>query len=151
MTLIVGIISFVIVANVLVMSFREVTNWISLAAMGFAVWLFLPPCLRRGVWRLIAQMRTLIVGMISFVIVANVLVAIIAPRLASENADGRDRQIDLRGDRAASVVLAVIAVTLMGHAYLNGEMFYANALFLALVASEVVKNLWSIMLYRRGS
>ena len=30
------------------MSFREVTNWISLAAMGFAVWLFLPPVLEAG-------------------------------------------------------------------------------------------------------
>lgn len=135
------------------MSFREISAWIVLAAM---VWVF-------GSYGLslreagsfgagtTAMMLGTIIGFVVIVVVAHILVAIFAARTGDEAADERDRRISLRAEEFASYLLGVWVLAALAVALFKGNYLVANILFLGLAASEIAKNAYQVILYRRDA
>jgi len=137
------------------MSFREKSAWITvlsyLAVYGFY-------------FRRIAQAAAsgqastfhygaLLVGTVIVLVVVQIAlliaIAIAGPRDARAPRDERERLIELKAVRIAFVVLSCSVLTVCWLAALNPSAFYTvNALFFALVLSEIVRNASQITYYR---
>jgi heme/copper-type cytochrome/quinol oxidase subunit 2 len=137
------------------MSFREKSAWIAVLSYLGVYGLY---------FRRIAQAAAageadtfhygalLAATMIVLVVVQIVLliaVAIAGPRDAKAPRDERERLIELKAARIAFVVLSCLVLTVCWLAAFNPPGFYTvNALFLALVLSEIVRNASQIAYYR---
>ena len=83
-------------------------------------------------------------------VVAQVLIAILAPSEA-EQVDERDRMIGLRGDRIASWVVTIGALTGLVLAMIEADSFWiAHALLAGLVLGEILKSIAMLVNYRRS-
>ncbi|WP_323762057.1 hypothetical protein [Maricaulis sp.] len=84
-------------------------------------------------------------------IVAHIAIAIAAPSEANEDADERDKLVEMRGDQRGGFVLAVFALGAMASA-MTAQPYYliANLILAGLVASELVKGVSKLVDYRRG-
>ncbi|WP_428407339.1 hypothetical protein [Hyphococcus sp.] len=135
------------------MSFKEKSAWIVLAALiliygGYAWSLIEGGGFGAGTT---AVMFGAIMSFVALIVIAHIAAAIFAPKSASEAEDERDRQIELRGDEAGGFILGVVVLFALGVALLRGQYLLANILFLGLAASEIVKNLYEVFLYRRSA
>ncbi|OLF81471.1 hypothetical protein AWH62_02030 [Maricaulis sp. W15] len=84
-------------------------------------------------------------------IVANIAIAISAPSQANEDADERDKLVEMRGDQRGGFVLALFALAAMASA-MTAQPYHliANLILAGLVASELVKGVSKLVDYRRG-
>ncbi len=84
-------------------------------------------------------------------IVAHVAIAIAAPSEANEDADERDKLVEMRGDQRGGFVLALFALAAMAAA-MTAQPYHliANLVLAGLVASELVKGVSKLVDYRRG-
>lgn len=135
------------------MSFKEISAWIVLVAMA---WIF-----GGYAWSLYQQggfgagttevMFGAMIGFVVLVVIAHIAVAIFAARSGDEEADERDRLIELKADSLAGYVLGAAVLNGIAFSLINGHYLIANILFLGLAASEIVKNAWQVLLYRRSA
>lgn len=135
------------------MSFNEKSAWIMLAALiwifgGYAWSLYQAGSFGAGTS---GVMIASIVGFVIVIVVAHIAAAILSPKSVDEDEDERDRQIELRADEVGGIVLGAAAFGALATALFEGRYLIANILFLGLAASEIVKNLYQVFLYRRGA
>jgi hypothetical protein len=91
-----------------------------------------------------------VVLMVILTIVAHIVMAVLSPK-GSEEADERDKLIELRGDQRGGFVMAVALFSTLGLALAGASVFWiAHAALAGLVASEIVKALTKLIDYRRG-
>lgn len=130
------------------MSFREISAWLAVAVLG---WLFIDyswPLLQARSFEG-GTAQAMVAAVIFFTIVLVVAhIAIAVVRGKSNEEDERDRAIDLRAERAGAYALGAVAVFGLFFSLREGDMAYANILFLGLVWSEIFKRLWQVALYR---
>lgn len=135
------------------MSFKEKSAWIMLVAL---IWIF-----GRYAWSLYqagsfgagttAVMIVTIVVFVVIIVIAHIAAATFSPKSANEAEDERDRLIELKAESLSGFVLGSAVFGALAAALLRGDYLIANILFLGLAASEIVKNAWQVMLYRRSS
>ena len=133
------------------MNFKEISAWLGLFVFG---WLFVDyalPLLRaRSVEGGTPDaMIGAVVFFIIVLVIAHIIVGVIRRR-SPEEEDERDRAIERQADGASGFALGGVVVFALIHAIHNGDLVYANILFLGLVFSEIVKRVWQVALYRRG-
>jgi hypothetical protein len=136
------------------MSFREKTAWVCLVTMAAVYgWYFaatLPALAAGGAAGLRLSTSILVLAVLQ--VVPLVVIAAASPREAKAPLDERDRLIELKGSRAAYVVLvcgALLACVAAMHFSAGGALL-ANYIFLAIVAAQLAKYLTQIVHYRRG-
>lgn len=135
------------------MSFKEKSAWIVLIAM-LAIF-------GRYAWSLYeagdfgagttGAMFGTIIGFVILVVIAHIVVAIFSARPGDDHEDERDRLIELKADSLSGYALGAAALTALAFALFEGDYLIANILFLGLAASEIIKNAWQVMLYRKGA
>jgi hypothetical protein len=135
------------------MAFKEKSAWIVLAALlwifgGYGWSLYQAGSFGAGTT---AVMIASVIGFVVVIVVGHIVVAIFSARPGDEAGDERDQRIELKSETAAGLVLGSAAFAALVVALLRGEYLVANILFLGLAASEIVKCLWQIALYRRSS
>ena len=89
-------------------------------------------------------------AIIIFVILATIIhigVALLNPK-ASDTTDERDREIERKGEVAGSVTLGMFMLFILAFAAISQQWHIANVAFIGLLASELVKSLWQVALYR---
>jgi hypothetical protein len=141
------------------MPFREKITWVSALTMalvyGWYFWTVLP-LLRAGQasvlhFGLLLQgtIIALVVLQVSFI----VAVAALAPRDAQASEDEREKLIALKGTRAAYFVLVAGALlaSVGGIFFHTGSVLLGNAILLAVVAANLVKDVTQIVHYRLGA
>lgn len=98
-----------------------------------------------------AKMLVTVGAIIIASIIAHIAIAIAAPSEANENADERDKLVEMRGDQRGGYVMAVFALMGMGAAMIAQPYYLiANLILAGLVASELVKGVSKLVDYRRG-
>ncbi|WP_156861344.1 hypothetical protein [Oceanicaulis alexandrii] len=138
------------------MSFQEKSNLVMtvIIALAYGVYfaVVMPPALIDGPSMegvgpyLFAAVVFLVIGGV----VAHILVAIAAPKEADE-ADERDKLIEMRADARSGYVLGTAAVLSLGLALTEQHLFWIVHMILGgLVASELVKGVLRAIDYRRG-
>ncbi len=96
-------------------------------------------------------LAALVVLLVVAAIVAHILLAVVSLKELDDE-DERDRLIEMRGDQISSYVLAVGTFGGLWLAFVEADHFWiVHALVVGLVLSEVVKNSWMLLAYRRGS
>ncbi|WDI32842.1 hypothetical protein PUV54_06485 [Hyphococcus flavus] len=135
------------------MSFKEKSAWIVLVAMlwifgGYAWSLYQAGSFGAGTTEM---MFGAIIGFVLLVIVAHIVVGIFALKPGDDAEDERDRLIELKADSLSGYVLGAAALTGLAFALFEGDYLIANILFLGLAGSEIAKNAWQVMLYRKGA
>lgn len=136
------------------MSFKEISAWIVLAAFSFLLWKWAGPLIEAGTLNAEVTAGDMLGFMIAFVVIvviAHVVLAILSPRNADAPEDERDRKIELFASRAGGFVLGGATLVALALAVRDGAGLLANVLFIGLVASEIAKNFWQVILYRRGA
>lgn len=93
----------------------------------------------------------LMIGFTVLIVVSHIVLAIIFPKSAGAASDERDRRIELHAEHAAGFTLGAWAFGAIIFALFEGAPRVAAVIFLGLAASEFVKSLWQIVLYRRGA
>lgn len=84
-------------------------------------------------------------------IIAHIAIAIAAPSDANEDADERDKLVEMRGDQRGGLVLALFALAAMASAMMAQPYhLIANLVLAGLVAGELVKGVSKLIDYRRG-
>jgi hypothetical protein len=137
------------------MSFREKSAWIAvlsyLAVYGFYFRRIAQAALSGEADTfhygslLVATVIVLVIVQIALL----VALAIAGPRDAKAPRDERDRLVELKAVRIAFIVLSCSVLTVCWFAAFNPPGFYTvNALFFALVLSEIVRNTGQITYYR---
>jgi hypothetical protein len=96
--------------------------------------------------------------MVAVVILLTILATVshvflaIAFRSQADDHDERDRLIELRSERIGGYILAIGIVTGIGLAMVQADTFWiAQVLIGALVLGEVIGNVVTLVLYRRGA
>jgi uncharacterized membrane protein len=135
------------------MAFKEKSAWIVLAALiwifgGYAWSLYQAGSFGAGTT---AVMFGAMIGFVVIVVIAHVVAAIFSPKSADEAEDERDRKIELRAEEIGGLVLGSTVLLALAAALFEGRYLIANILFLGLAASEIVKNLFQVFLYRRSA
>lgn len=135
------------------MSFKEKSAWIVLIAMlaifgGYAWSLYEAGDFGAGTT---GTMFGAIIGFVTIVVIAHIIVAIFSAKPGDDQEDERDRRIEREAERIGGFVLGAFALTGLAFALFKGNYLIANILFLGLAASEIVKNAWQVALYRRGA
>jgi len=135
------------------MSFKEKSAWVVLIAMlwvfgGYAWSLYQGGGFGAGTT---GVMFVTIIGFVILIVIAHIIVAIFSARPGDEEEDERDRRLEMQAECAGGFVLGVFVFTGLAVALWRGDYMIANILFLGLAASEIVKNLWQVTLYRRGA
>lgn len=138
------------------MSFREMSTWVLLAVTVIVYGLYfnitIGEALANGVPEVADNVRLFgaVVLMVILTIVAHIVMAVLSPK-GSEEADERDKLIELRGDQRGGFVMAVALFSTLGLALAGASVFWiAHAALAGLVASEIVKALTKLIDYRRG-
>jgi len=132
------------------MSFQERSAWVVMIAMiaaaaGYYLWLAERGGLMGG------SVLAIVLASITFIgiaIVGHIVSVVIGG--GDDEEDERDRMIELYGERAGGFALGAAALLGLAMALKEGELLIANLLFFGLVASEIVKNIWRVVLYRSG-
>ena len=135
------------------MSFSEKSAWVMLAALllvfgPYALELYRAGGLDTGYGEDIFGV------MIAFVVLAGIgqiAVSVLSPKGGDAASDERDRRIELHAENAAGYTLGAWAIFALFVALYREQQFIANIIFLGLATSEIVKNLWQVVLYRRGA
>ncbi|WP_339336367.1 hypothetical protein, partial [uncultured Maricaulis sp.] len=84
-------------------------------------------------------------------IAAHIAIAITAPSEANEDADERDKLVEMRGDQRGGLVLALFALAAMASAMMAQPYhLIANLVLAGLVTGELVKGVSKLIDYRRG-
>ncbi|BDW98740.1 hypothetical protein [Maricaulis maris] len=84
-------------------------------------------------------------------IIAHIAIAIAAPSDANEDADERDKLVEMRGDQRGGLVLALFALAAMASAMMAQPYhLIANLVLAGLVAGELVKGVSKLIDYRQG-
>ena len=135
------------------MAFNEKSAWIMLAALvwifgGYAWSLYQAGSFGAGTT---GVMIASIIGFVVVIVIAHIAAAILSPKSADEDGDERDRNIELRAEEVGGFFLGSATLLSLGVALFQGSYLIANILFLGLAASEIVKNLYQVFLYRRGA
>lgn len=135
------------------MAFNEKSAWIMLAALlwifgGYAWSLYEAGSFGAGTT---GVMIASIVAFVVVIVIAHIAAAILSPKSADADEDERDRTIELRAEEVSGLVLGSAVFGALVAALVRGEYLVANILFLGLAASELVKNLYQIILYRRSA
>ena len=135
------------------MAYKEKSAWIMLFALawiygGYAWSLYQGGGFGAGTT---GVMMAAIAGFVIVIVAAHIAAAILSPSSAGEGEDERDRRIEMKADGLGGLVLGATTVFALGVALFEGEYLIANTLFLGLAASEIVKNLYQVFLYRRSA
>ncbi|PQA88135.1 hypothetical protein [Hyphococcus luteus] len=135
------------------MTFKEKSAWIMLAALiwifgGYAWSLYEAGSFGAGTTDV---MVVTIISFVALIVAAHIAAAIFSPKSANEAEDERDRRIELKADELGGFVLGLAALFALAVALFEGAYLTANILFLGLAASEIVKTLYQVFLYRRGA
>lgn len=140
------------------MSFKEKSSWIVLVGMialfGWYGWNFL---VTGGFGT--GTTGVILIGTIVFivlVIVGHIVVSILQAIATGkddidDSSDERDRSIELYGERAGGLVLGLAVLATLAFTLMAAEYLIASMLFMAMVFSEIVKNAWQVVLYRRSA
>ena len=140
------------------MSFKEKSSWIVLVGMlllfGWYGWNFYQS---GGFGE--ATGGVILGGIIVFIIlvVAGHIVVAVLQAIATgkddidDSSDERDRSIELRGEQAGGLVLGIAVLATLGFCLISDQYLIASMLFMAMVFSEIVKNAWQVVLYRRSA
>ena len=138
------------------MSFQEKSNLVMTVIIAlvygayFAV--VMPPALSDG--PSMEQVGPYLFGAVVFLViggvVAHILVAMAAPK-ESDEADERDKLIEMRADARSSYVLGAAALLALGLGLTEQHLFWVVHMILGgLVASELVKGVLRAIDYRMG-
>lgn len=138
------------------MSFQEKSNLVMTVIIAlvygayFAV--VMPPALSEG--PSMEQVGPYLFGAVVFLViggvVAHILVAMAAPK-DSDEADERDKLIEMRADARSSYVLGAAALLALGLGLTEQHLFWVVHMILGgLVASELVKGVLRAIDYRMG-
>ena len=138
------------------MSFQEKSNLVMTVIIAlvygayFAV--VMPPALSDG--PSMEQLGPYLFGAVVFLViggvVAHILVAMAAPK-ESDEADERDKLIEMRADARSSYVLGAAALLALGLGLTEQHLFWVVRMILGgLVASELVKGVLRAIDYRMG-
>ena len=138
------------------MSFQEKSNLVMTVIIAlvygayFAV--VMPPALSEG--PSMEQVGPYLFGAVVFLViggvVAHILVAMAAPR-DSDEADERDKLIEMRADARSSYVMGAAALLALGLGLTEQHLFWVVHMILGgLVASELVKGVLRAIDYRMG-
>ena len=138
------------------MSFQEKSNLVMTVIIAlvygayFAV--VMPPALSDG--PSMEQLGPYLFGAVVFLViggvVAHILVAMAAPK-ESDEADERDKLIEMRADARSSYVLGAAALLALGLGLTEQHLFWVVHMILGgLVASELVKGVLRAIDYRMG-
>jgi len=137
------------------MSFREKSAWITvlsyLAVYGFYFRRIAQAAAagQAGTFHYGSLLVVTVIVLVVVQIALLVAIAIAGPRDAQTPRDERERLIELKAVRIAFVVLSCSVLTVCWLAAFNPPGFYTvNALFFALVLSEIVRNASQITYYR---
>lgn len=137
------------------MSFKEISAWIILVALLWVFGSYAGSLFQAGGFGVATSgiMIGAIIGFVFLVVAGHIVVAIAASRHidSDDEEDERDRRIEAKADRLAGIILTIAALNALGFALYDGAFRIANILFLGLAASEIIKNVWQIILYRRSS
>ena len=138
------------------MSFQEKSNLVMtvIIALVYGVYfaMVIPPALTDGpsMERVGPYLFAAVVFLVIGGVVAHILVAMAAPKDADE-ADERDRLIEMRADARSGYVLGTAAVLALGLALMELPLFWIVHMILGgLVASELVKGILRAIDYRVG-
>jgi len=140
------------------MSFEEKSTWVVLGALLIAYGQYFLDLSAQTPWLLEStvdieyrmQMLGTVMALVAIIVAAHIVIAIFAPS-ESDQADERDREINLRGEHFGGYVLGFATLAAMGLAMFEQEHFWiANLLLLGLVLSEIVSNSIKLVIYRRG-
>lgn len=138
------------------MSFQEKSNLVMTVIIAlvygayFAV--VMPPALNEGpsMEQVAPYLFAAVVFLVIGGVVAHILVAMAAPKDTDE-ADERDKLIEMRADARSSYVLGTAAVLALGLALMELPLFWIVHMILGgLVASELVKGVLRAIDYRVG-
>ncbi len=134
------------------MSFKEISTWVLLILFGWLGLLYAAPLFEAQSLDVGSpkNMILFVFGFIGLYVTAHIALAIFLPKKSEEVEDERDKRIELFGDRIGGVILGVFAISGAIYAIHSGDLVYANIFFLGLIASEMAKAVWQILLYRRG-
>ena len=138
------------------MTFEEKSAWAMLFIMVGVYGLYfinvIPPAIQNPVpiEDVAAQLIGMVVLLIILAIVAHIAITIFSPK-DSDQADERDRYIEMRADARSSYFIAVGVLNALGAALLNQPMFWvAHILLASLVIGEIAKSIFRIIDYRFG-
>ncbi len=132
------------------MNFKEISTWVVLIAYGLVTYSFLGNLSEAGGISTKGNILSAVMMFVIITIVAHIIIAIAAPKL-KDTSDERDRDIERKGEVAASFTLGAFVLFILAHSALNENWLIANLAFIGLIASEIVKSTWQIFLYRTSS
>ncbi|WP_306016908.1 hypothetical protein [Oceanicaulis sp. MMSF_3324] len=138
------------------MSFQEKSNLVMTVIIALVYGAYfaavMPPALSEG--PSMEQVGPYLFGAVVFLViggvVAHILVAMAAPK-ESDEADERDKLIEMRADARSSYVLGAAALLALGLGLTEQHLFWVVHMILGgLVASELVKGVLRAIDYRMG-
>ncbi len=129
------------------MSFKEVSAWIVITANLIVAGFFANTLANAEGIQTEGQILPYVLLFVGIVVVAHIVFAILNPK-SSDREDERDRDIERKGERAASMTLGGFALFVLFWSMAHGDWMIANIIFVGLITSEMVKNIWQITLYR---
>ena len=138
------------------MSFQEKSAWAMLLIIagvyGFYFVDVLPEAMNDPVSleSVAGRLFRMIILLVGLGVVAHIAIAILNPS-QSDEADERDRYIEMRADARSSYVMGAGVLTALGMALLEQPIFWvAHVLLAALVLGEMAKSIFRIIDYRFG-
>ena len=138
------------------MSFQEKSNLVMtvIIALAYGVYfaLVMPPALSEGpsMEQVGPYLFAAVVFLVFGGVVGHILVAMAAPK-ESDEADERDKLIEMRADARSSYVLGTAAILSLGLALTEQNVFWIVHMILGgLVVSELVKGVLRALDYRMG-
>ena len=132
------------------MSFQEKSAWVLMCATLIVGIVYVIKLSAAGGIFAPSWLLPAIILFVVIVAVAHIAIAITAPK-ASDTKDERDNDIDRKGEVAGSFTLGGFVLIILALGAINQQWLYANLAFIGLLASELVKAVWQITLYRRSA
>ncbi len=132
------------------MSFQEKSAWTALAATLIVGAVYLGKLSASGGIIAPGWLLPAVILFSTILIVGHIAIAVSNPKTA-DTADERDRDIERKGEVAGGFTLGSFVFLILALGVISGEWAFANLAFIGLLASELVKAMWRVALYRRGA
>ena len=129
------------------MSFQEKSAWVLIIATAIIGGLFVFGLAEDGGIAAQGNIFSAIILFVILVVVMHIAIAILNPK-AADTSDERDRQIERKAEMAGGFTLGGFMLLILAMASISGDWHIANLAFIGLLASELIKGLWQIALYR---
>ena len=132
------------------MSFQEKSAWVLIIVTLIVAADFIFGLARNGGIATAGGIFPSIIFFVILVTIIHIAIAVINPK-ETDTADERDYDIERKGEVIGSYTLAAFMLFILAAAALSEQWLIANVAFLGLMASELAKCLWQVLLYRRSA